>query len=112
MIVAGGRDFNDFNYLEKVLIEIGDLYEDIIIVSGNARGADKLAIEFAQKHDAMVEIYPADWSLGKSAGYIRNQQMADISNVLVAFWDGTSKGTKHMIATMQWAGKPTHIFKY
>lgn len=68
------------------------------IASGCARGADKLGELYAEQRGYQVIKFPADWDRhGKSAGYIRNEQMAKYANALVAFWDGTSRGTKHMI---------------
>lgn len=53
---------------------------------------------WALHHDIPVKKFPADWGgLGKRAGYLRNEQMADYADALIAVWDGKSKGTKHMI---------------
>jgi hypothetical protein len=68
------------------------------IVCGEARGADKLGRQFAEKHNYTVVSFPANWDkYGKAAGHIRNTEMRDYSTHLVAFWDGKSRGTKHMI---------------
>lgn len=108
LIVAGGRDFQDYNRLENVLFEFAEQHGDdymMNIVSGMARGADSLAVQFCRIHDVcLIEMAP-DWNqYGKSAGYRRNADMAAISQGLVAFWDGKSKGTKHMIETAQRLG--------
>jgi len=60
-----------------------------------------------------VKIMPADWGThGKKAGYIRNQAMADVSDALVAFWDGSSPGTKHMINLAKAKGLRVHVVRY
>ncbi len=76
----------------------------IEIISGTARGADKLGERFAKEYNLRIKKFPANWDLyGKKAGYLRNIQMAEYAKnnsdlgVLIAFWDGNSKGTKHMI---------------
>jgi hypothetical protein len=110
MIIAGGRDFNDEKLftsalLTKFMCIKGTYYlnrEDIEIVSGMAKGADSLGVEFAKKWSLKLKEMPADWDkYGKAAGYKRNEQMAlyakEDHGVLIAFWDGKSKGTKHMI---------------
>ena len=75
------------------------------IVSGTARGVDQLGEEYAKRNDLAVKKFPADWDrFGKSAGYKRNKQMAEYANALVAFWDGRSRGTKHMIDLAKAAG--------
>ena len=98
VIIAGGRNFNDY---EKVYKECGSTLREqtyIEIVSGTARGADKLGERFAKENNYSLSSFPADWNkYGKSAGYKRNAQMADYADALIAFWDGKSKGTKHMI---------------
>ncbi|GEK52369.1 DUF4326 domain-containing protein [Vreelandella venusta] len=100
LIVAGGRDFNDYERLSAVIFDFADKHPNraITVVSGMARGADKLAWEFCRRENVKCIEMPADWDqYGKRAGYIRNEAMADISHALIAFWDGKSRGTKHMI---------------
>ena len=68
------------------------------IVSGTARGADRLGEQYANANSLPLKKMPAEWDkYGKSAGYKRNEQMAEYSDCLIAFWDGQSRGTKHMI---------------
>lgn len=102
VIIAGTRDFNDYDFLKKnvdyFLQGINPNNEEIEIVSGNARGADKLGERYAKEYNLPVKLFPANWDkYGKRAGYLRNQEMANYSDVLIAFWDEKSKGTKHMI---------------
>lgn len=106
VIVAGSRDFNDFSLVEKSLMMYFKEHKlhrvDVEIISGTARGADRLGEIFANKYNLKLTKFPADWDYyGKSAGYIRNEQMAKYASkengILFAFWNGTSRGTKHMI---------------
>lgn len=102
VIIAGTRDFNDYAFLKRnldyFLQGINPNNEEIEIVSGNARGADKLGERYAKEHNLPVKLFPANWDkYGKRAGYLRNQEMANYSDMLIAFWDEKSKGTKHMI---------------
>ncbi len=102
VIIAGGRDFKDYELLEKVCDEHLQKYIDfgynIKIISGLARGADSLGVNYAKSKEYKVHKFPANWDLyGKSAGFIRNEDMARFSDALIAFWDGKSKGTKNMI---------------
>ena len=100
VIIAGTRDFNDYDFLKKnVDYFLQDLNPNKIeIVSGNARGADKLGERYAKEHNLPVKLFPANWDkYGKRAGYLRNQEMANYADVLIAFWNEKSKGTKHMI---------------
>jgi len=116
VIIAGGRDFTDTQYAADTLVKLVEenmLPDTFTVISGNARGADKVGEYLAKLWDLPLEIYPADWNQhGKSAGYIRNNQMADIANALVAFWDGKSKGTMHMINTMKQQHKHVFVFYY
>lgn len=100
VIIAGSRDFNNFELMEKLL----DMYfqhysaSQIEIVSGGARGADRLGERYAQSHGMALKVMPADWNRdGKSAGYRRNESMAQYSTHCIVFWDGESRGTQHMI---------------
>ena len=115
IIIAGGREFNDYNMLkEKVDVLLAKYTPNqICIISGCARGADSLGERYAKEKGMMIEKCPADWDkLGKSAGYKRNQQMALIADALIAFWDGKSKGTEHMINIIKTMQKPYHIIRY
>lgn len=118
LIIAGGRDFNDYERLSRVVTELAtlpDMYGPyaVSIVSGMARGADTLGYRFAVENNIKVYGYSADWDKhGKSAGFVRNKEMGDFSDVLLAFWDSQSRGTKHMIDYMRSLGKPVHIVAY
>lgn len=101
LIVAGSRDFNGYEILcdhcDRLLSQ-KHLTHNIIIVSGAARGADRLGERYASERGYQVERFPADWQHeGKAAGFIRNCQMADVADALIAFWDGSSRGTANMI---------------
>jgi hypothetical protein len=96
VIIAGSRTFNDYELLKRVCNETLTTITEI--VSGTANGADKLGERYAKEKGYSIKQFPADWNKhGKSAGYIRNKQMAEYADALIAFWDGKSKGTKHMI---------------
>ena len=84
-----------------------------IILSGLAKGADTLAVRYADEQDFQCLGYTADWGqFGKSAGIRRNAQMADNADALIAFWDGSSRGTKNMIEQAQAKGLQIRIIKY
>ena len=101
VIIAGSRGFTDYKLLEDLLdrkfSKVTDTHK-VVIVSGTAKGADKLGELYAKNKGYPVHPFPADWHLhGKSAGYKRNKRMAQYADALVAFYDGSSKGTGHMI---------------
>ena len=116
LIVAGGRDFNDYSLLSAAITQLAEKKlsdRAVSIVSGVARGADAIGAHFARENGVVLYEFPADWNTyGKSAGYRRNVQMAEFSDGLLAFWDGNSRGTKHMIETMQDMGKPVWVLDY
>lgn len=102
VIIAGCRDFNDYELLkEKCDYFLQDeKKEDVVIISGHASGADALGERYAQERGFLLETYPADWKAhGRTAGPIHNARMASVANALIAFWDGKSRGTKNMIET-------------
>lgn len=114
LIVAGGRDFSNKELFMKAMWDVeAELSEyRIALVSGMARGADYMAWKFAQEYGITCHEFPADWSMGKQAGYVRNTEMANFSDGLIAFWDGKSRGTKHMIETMEDQGKWVKVVRY
>jgi hypothetical protein len=100
IIIAGSRTFTDYKTFCFVCDDIirKEEWDEVEIVSGGAKGADKMGERFANSSDYKLTVFPADWETnGKKAGYLRNQEMAHYSDALIAFWDGESKGTKHMI---------------
>jgi len=114
VVVCGGRDFDDYELLEKKLdLLLSTVLGRITIVSGGAKGADLLGEKYADECGFEVQRFPADWEKhGKSAGFIRNDEMADIATHVVAFWDGESHGTKNMIDLAAKRGIPLRIVKY
>ena len=118
VIIAGGRDFDDYNYMSS---ELTELFENsayfkgitIKIISGMAKGADSLAIRYADEHKLTKVLFPANWkSYPRIAGFLRNEDMLSIATHLIAFWDGKSSGTKDMIDIAQEKGIPVWIFNY
>ncbi len=101
IVIAGCRDYNNCDeaksYIDFCLSNIRK-ENNIVIVSGCASGADAIGERYAQENGFVVEKYPADWkTYGRSAGPRRNKQMAEVSDLVICFWDEKSKGTKSMI---------------
>lgn len=95
-IIAGSRTFTDFKLLCISMASVD--WEVSEVVSGDARGADKLGEKWGHATHLPVTHFPADWNRhGRGAGHIRNAEMAKYADALVAFWDGKSRGTKGMI---------------
>lgn len=116
LIVFGSRDFEDYSMLETTLVSLSNtVYKDqaISVVTGMAKGADALGYLFALKNNVVNYKFPADWNkYGRQAGYLRNIQMGEFSDGGVAFWDGKSKGTLHMIKYLEHLNKPVHLIIY
>ena len=117
VIIAGGRDFNNYIYLKSrcdfFLERFIDNQEEIIIVSGGAKGADRLGEQYARERGFEIKHFPADWNgLGKGAGHIRNGEMANYSDCLISFWDGKSLGTEGMISKARKKELLIRIVKY
>ena len=93
--IVGSRTFNNFKLFEDKLNEIIKNYDISNIVSGGAYGADKLAEIYSKKYNYNIIIHLPEWDkYGKSAGYVRNKLIINDSDLIIAFWDGKSKGTK------------------
>lgn len=101
IIIAGGRNYQDYETVKRETTRFlsEQEWESAVVVSGGASGADALGERFAKEMGFPMERYPADWKQhGRAAGPIRNKQMAENADALLAFWDGVSRGTKSMIA--------------
>ena len=106
--IVGSREFKNYELFSDVMKQY--LSDISWVVSGGAPGADSLAEKWAKENKKMLTIYPADWfNLGKRAGYVRNTDIVKNSDMIVAFWDGKSKGTKHTIGLAQKMGKECKI---
>lgn len=109
ILICGSRSIIDYQRCAPMIDEIlrnltnfDPVFSEII--SGGAKGADTIGEQYARNNNIKLKIFPADWSIGKQAGFIRNCQMADyiVSDpdyipIVIALWDGISKGTEHMI---------------
>ena len=113
VIIAGSRGFNDYATLQATcdnILSQKRMTHTIVIISGTARGADTLGEQYAHERGYTVERFSANWQLyGKAAGPIRNRQMADNADALIAFWDGNSTGTKDMITEAKKKGMAIRI---
>jgi hypothetical protein len=116
VLVCGDRRFDDDDWLHEVLNEYHDpwnqAYHITLVIQGGARGADKLAKEWAKAYGVPCHEYPADWNrFGKSAGVIRNKQMLDEGNpdLVIAFLAPDSRGTKNMIMQAKAFNVPVRI---
>ena len=109
VIIAGGRTITDYNLVLSAIRE--SEYYITEIVSGMAPGVDTLAIQYSQENNLPMAEFHADWKkYGKSAGPIRNRQMADYAHALIAIWDGESRGTKNMIEEA--TKRNLHVYVY
>lgn len=110
VIIAGSRDNTTQHDVDSAAADCPwDVQE---VVSGHARGADIYGEWWAFKNRIKCKKFLPDWDkFGKGAGFRRNEEMADYADALIAVWDGKSKGTKHMIETMEARGKPVFVYK-
>ena len=118
IIIAGGRDFNDYDRLCKLMDKVKSKVDIECIVCGKARGADTLGERWALENAIKVKYFIPDWGgLGKKAGHVRNRDMGDYANensngVLIAWWDEVSRGTKGMIDYGTKIGLDVRVYKY
>lgn len=111
VIIAGSRGCTEPSLVDTAVRASGFLVESI--VCGDARGIDAFALQYAIDHDIPVRVFEAKWhDFGPGAGYLRNVEMANHADALVAIWDGDSPGTEHMIAIAKKHQMPTYIFIY
>lgn len=102
VIIAGTRDFNNYTKLKEELDAYRKSANITEIVSGGCRGTDLLGEKYAKENNIPIKRFPANWEVyGKKAGPIRNEEMAEYADCLIAFWDSKSRGTKNMIETMR-----------
>ena len=101
LAVVGSRSIQNFRFvgciLDGIVAAMG--YSEVTLISGAAAGVDSLAAKWARKRGFEVIEFPADWEAhGRSAGFIRNRDIVESADGVVAIWDGISKGTANSIS--------------
>lgn len=117
VVVFGSRGFDDYSLMVKTLIkyfkENDIMPEQVTIIEGGAKGADNLAERFASRAGLKHKQFKPDWEqYGRSAGHVRNAEMAKEAQIGFAFWDGKSKGTESMKNKMLRLGREVHVTYY
>ncbi len=109
-IIAGSRSIEDYDALKKAVLHASGIWgSPTVIISGTARGVDRLGERWAEEHGVPVVQYPAEWGkYGRGAGVVRNREMAADADYAVILWDGVSNGTHNMVTEMAKLGKPVH----
>ena len=109
MAIVGSRGITNINleeYISQIPVEIE------CIISGGARGVDTLAAHYAKEKGIELSVFLPNYQKHlRGAPIRRNELMAKECNVLVAFWDGESKGTKHIINYAKKLGKRVYVFQ-
>lgn len=120
VIIAGSRDFNDYDLLCRSIQNFtnNSLFPITEVVSGTQKGADSLGEKWAEENNIPKKLFPPDWNkYNKAAGPIRNELMAKYADYLILFWDGTIKGnkgrgSKNMLENMVKLNKPYILISY
>lgn len=129
VLIAGSRDFDNYELLKsKTDFLLQNIKDKITIISGTAKGADRLGEEYAREKGYNLERCPALWynlsepckikydSFGKSynvlAGLKRNEYMVKEADYIIEFWDGKSSGTKYTIEYARKLGKKIKVIRY
>ena len=108
LAVVGSRGFRDDRLMAERLSAVGPS----VVVSGGARGADRMAETWARRNGVETEIFLPDHKKYKHAYHHRNRLIAEACDKLIAFWDGSSTGTKYTIGYARRIGKPVEIVRY
>jgi len=109
VIIAGSRNIEGEAVIKEAVKASGFKIDEV--VSGCARGVDTYGENWAIYNGIPVKRFVPDWTwYGKKAGILRNNQMAEYADALIAIWDGSSRGTKHMIEAAKKRGLKVYIF--
>lgn len=113
LLIVGSRSFVNYEQMKDQIYSLYSVDEIEMIISGGAKGADSLAQKFAEQHEISFKEFPADWSAyGKRAGILRNIEMVNVADRVIAFWDGKSSGTRFTISYTKEQNKPITVFEY
>ena len=121
LAIIGSRNFTNYAQLRDVINQYFVSHQDAgypkftfdTIISGGAKGADDMGAKFAKINNIGLREYIPDWDKhGKSAGFIRNRNIINDSDFILAFWDGISKGTANSLSLAKKQKKPTLIIYF
>ena len=109
--IVGSRNFNNYSFFQICLDELN--LDISTIISGGVIGADTLAERYAKENDIELLVLKPEWNkYGKGAGFIRNTQIVNESEMIIAFWDGESNGTRDTISKAKKKDIPVKIFYF
>lgn len=108
LMISGSRGITDKARVFSILDSMN--YMPSLLIHGGARGVDALAGTWASARGIPVVVYPADWSLGRGAGFIRNCRMLGAADAVLALWDGESPGTAHALRIALVSGKSVYVW--
>lgn len=120
IIICGGHTELNYEIIETFILDVFKKLNivDCEVVSGNRKGIDRLGEDFAFNNHFRTKIFPANWkAYGKSAGPIRNKEMVKYiskfnNSIVIAFWNGESKGTKYTIDEAKKYNIPVYVYNY
>jgi hypothetical protein len=113
LAIVGSRTFDNYKLLEKSITGLYNLSQITCIVSGGARGADTLGEIFGKKFHIPLSVHKPQWdTYGKKAGFIRDKEIVDEADEIIAFWDGVSPGTKITIQCANKVNKKVTIVRF
>lgn len=116
VIVCGSRTYGRSDVIRA---RVRQLPADTLVIVGRARGADTVAEREAMLCGLTIDARPADWQrYGRRAGWLRNAEMLDVllagapddTRVVIAFWDGSSRGTAGMLRLARSAGVEVEVW--
>ena len=110
--IVGSRWYAEYDTIKEYILSKIDIKEVECVISGGANGVDRMAEKFAKEFKIKTKIFLPDWNKhGKAAGPIRNKDIVENSDIVFAFWDGQSRGTKKSIELAEKIGKKLYIYK-
>jgi hypothetical protein len=113
LAVIGSREFNNYAMMVMFLDAYVACNSELIIVSGGARGADKLSERYAEEHGLETIIFLPDYDkYKKAAPFIRNSDIINAADEVLSFWDGTSNGTRDSMNKAAKLNKPVLEVRY
>lgn len=110
--IIGSRDFKNKNLLNTTMQELKEKCNITTIISGGAKGADTMGVQWANKNDIETKVFYPDFKKHKRAYHYRNRQIVKESDMIVAFWNGSSTGTKYTINFAKTLEKEVLVVKY